>query len=708
MKRLLLLIVGSATLAIGWSHFRQNPTDTQPNDGTNWSEYLGGPDRNHYSTLTQINPQNVNKLQVAWTYATPDSGQIQANPIIVDGILYGVTPTVKVFALDAATGKEIWRTGDSLKAWYSTCRGVTYWESGDDKRILYTVGPMLCALDAKTGKPIPSFGDNGRADLHQGLGESAKDKFVISNTPGTLFEDLLIMPSRVSEDVGGAPGHIRAFNVRTGKLAWVFKTIPHPGEIGYDTWPKNAYKNPDIGAANNWSGMAVDRKRGILYVPTGSPSYDFYGGNRTGQNLFANCLLALDARTGKRLWHFQAIHHDIWDRDFPAPPNLITVTQNGKKIDAVAQVSKQGHVFVFDRVTGKPLFPIKEVPVPKSDIPGEVTWPTQPIPQKPAPFARQVMTEADINPYTTDKDSLLAIFRKVGKRPFEPISKRGSIMFPGTDGGAEWGGAAADPDGILYVNANDIPWLFTMIDTPKADALAHLSPGQRVYTKNCIACHGAERKGNARSGYPSLVDIGQRRDRAYVTQIITSGKGMMPGFTTLSADDKQALVSFLFNDEKQEVASSSGTTPKVKEPYLPYKIKGYVKFQDSKGYPAIKPPWGTLSAINLNTGEYAWKIPLGEDQYLKAKGIDNSGTENYGGPVVTAGGVLFIAATKDEKMRAFDKKTGKILWEANLPAAGFATPATYQVGGKQYVVIACGGAKLGAKRGNQYVAFALP
>ncbi|QIP15727.1 PQQ-binding-like beta-propeller repeat protein [Spirosoma aureum] len=707
MKRLLLPLGALAALAFGWSHFKPNLTDDKPNDNTNWSEYLGGPDRNHFSALSQITPDNVSKLKVAWTYAARDSGQIQTNPIIVDGVLYGVTPTVQVFALDAATGKEIWKAGDPLKTWYSTCRGVTYWQSGDEKRILYTVGPLLYALDARTGKIIPSFGENGHADLHEGLGEAAKDKFVISNTPGTLFGDLIVMPVRVAEEVGGAPGYIRAFNVRTGKLTWTFRTIPYPGEYGYNTWPKEAYRNPDIGAANNWSGMAVDRRRGILYVPTGSASYDFYGGNRLGQNLFANCLLALDAKTGKRLWHFQAVHHDVWDRDFPAPPNLITVTQNGRKIDAVAQVTKAGFVYVFDRVTGKPLFPIKEVPVPKSDIPGEMTWPTQPVPQKPAPFARQTMTEADINPHSGDRDSLLTVFRSVGKRFFEPISKRGSLMFPGTDGGAEWGGAAADPDGILYVNANDVPWIFKMIDAPKNDELAHLSPGQRVYSQNCISCHGPERKGNARSGYPSLIDIGQRRDRPYVTQIVSNGKGMMPGFTALSAEEKQALLAFLFGDEKQEVGSSAAML-KVKQPYLPYKITGYNKFQDSKGYPAIAPPWGTLNAINLNSGEYLWKIPLGEDKDLKAKGIRNSGTENYGGPVITASGLLFIAATKDEKFRAFDKKTGKLLWETDLPAAGFATPATYQVAGKQFVVIACGGAKLGAKKGNQYVAFALP
>lgn len=721
MKRFLLSIGALAALLFGWSRFTQNKTDDKPNDYTNWGEYLGGPDRSHYSALTQITPENVSRLNVAWTYAAADSGQIQTNPIIVDGVLYGVTPTVQAFALDAATGKEIWKFGDPLKVWHSTSRGVTYWQSGEEKRILYTVGPRLYALNASDGEPISSFGENGSVDLHEGLGEQASDKFIISNTPGTLFEDLIIMPIRVSEGPDAAPGYIRAFNVRTGKLAWTFRTIPNPGDYGYDTWPKEAYKNFDVGAANNWAGMAVDRPRGIVYVPTGSASYDFYGGNRAGQNLFANCLLALDARTGKRLWHFQAVHHDVWDRDFPAPPNLLTVTQNGpdgrpRKIDAVAQITKQGYVFVFDRMTGKPLFPINETPVPKSDIPGEVAWPTQPIPQKPAPFARQQMTEADINPYSTDRDSLRTLLRKVGKRPFEPISKRGSLLFPGCDGGGEWGGAAADPDGVLYVNANDVPWIFTMVEAPKQDELAHLSPGQRLYTQNCLTCHGPELKGNARSGYPSLVNINQRRDRPYVTEIISHGKGMMPGFTALSAEDRQALVSFLFGDEKQEVSgndpykvANAKTVPKpAKEPYLPYKVTGYNKFQDSRGLPAVAPPWGTLNAINLNTGEYLWKIPLGNEPMLTGKTAASTGTENYGGPVVTASGLLFIAATKDEKFRAFDKKTGKLLWETQLPAAGYATPATYQVGGKQYVVIACGGAKLGSRKGNQYVAFALP
>lgn len=332
MKRLLFVLSAVSLLAVGWSQFGQNRTDTTPNDYTNWSEYLGGPDRSHYSALTQITPENVTKLRVAWTYTMPDSGQIQTNPIIVDGVLYGVTPGAQAFALDASTGKEIWKFGNSGDTRLSTCRGVTYWQDEQDKssaRILFTFGSLLYALDAKTGKSLPDFGQDGHVDLHEGLGEKAKDKYVISNTPGTIFEDLIIMPVRLSEGADAAPGHVRAFNVRTGKMVWTFHTIPQPGEYGYDTWPKEVYKNTNVGGANNWSGMSVDRPRGILYVPTGSAAFDFYGGNRTGQNLFANCLLALDARTGKRLWHFQAVHHDIWDRDFPAPPNLLTLTHNG-------------------------------------------------------------------------------------------------------------------------------------------------------------------------------------------------------------------------------------------------------------------------------------------------------------------------------------------------------------------------------------------
>lgn len=716
MKRILLPVLFLSVVLL--TAFQLTYKERKTELSTEWPEYLGGPDRNHYSTLDQINTSNVNQLKIAWEYHSRDSGQVQCNPIIVDGTLYAVTASNQLVSLDAATGQEKWRYVEPGTKTFNTNRGVTYWKSNraDDTepaRILYAYGSSLYAINAQTGQPITSFGENGRVSLKAGLGESAKDKFVISNTPGTLFEDLLFMPLRVSEGADGAPGSIQAFNVRTGKLAWVFHTIPHPGEFGYDTWPKETYKNTEVGAANNWAGMAIDRKRGILYVPTGSAGFDFYGGNRKGQNLFANCLLALDARTGKRIWHYQLVHHDVWDRDLPAPPNLITLRMKDrsgatKTIDAVAQVTKSAHVFIFDRVTGKPLFPIREVPVPKSPLPDEATWPTQPVPTLPAPFARQTIAETELSPYATNRDSLIAQYRRARKGSYQPLSKTPTLLLPGADGGPEWGGAAVDPEGIMYVNANEMAWMFSLSDNPKVDELAHLSPGNRLYTTYCIACHGTDRTGNPSSGYPSLVNIGQRRDREYVSKLITSGKGMMPGFAGITAEQKQALLAFLFNDEKVEtVATSSGSKPK-QGPYVPYRFNGYTKFLDSKGYPAIKPPWGTLTAINLNTGQQVWQKTLGEFPELTQQGILPTGTENYGGPVITKGGLLFIAATKDGMFRAYDKKTGQLLWQTQLPAAGFATPSTYEVNGKQYIVVACGGTKLGTNKGDSYVAFALP
>lgn len=674
------------------------------NNPNNWSSYLGGDDRNHYSSLTQITPENVGQLAIAWTYSTPDSGQIQTNPLIIDGVLYGVTPAVQAFALDAATGEQLWLFGDTLRHWASTSRGLAYWEEGADRRILYTVGPNLWALDAHTGQPILDFGDGGKVDLHTGLPESAQNKFIISNTPGTIFEDLIIMPLRVSEDVDAAPGDIRAFNVKTGKLEWTFHTVPYPGEFGYETFPPDAYQNKQTGAANNWAGMAVDKERGILYVPTGSAAYDFYGGNRAGQNLFSDCLIALDARTGERIWHFQTTHHDIWDRDLPAPPNLMTITQNGVQRDVVVQVTKQGYVFVFDRETGEPIFPIKEMPVPISNLEGEKTWATQPIPTKPAPFARQSNTlrEQHISPYAENRAELIAEFSQYDTAVYAPGSLTGAVLLPGYDGGAEWGGAAADPEGILYVNANEMAWIHRMKANPKQAEMADLSMGAKLHQSYCTSCHRADQA--ALSNIPSLIDIDKRRDKAFVSNIISNGKGMMPGFPMLSATERQAIVAYLYGDEKQEVAATS-TKQKV---WLPYKSTGYNKFLDSNGLPAIAPPWGTLSAIDLNTGDYLWKISLGHEPQLLAKGIKNTGVENYGGPIITASGLLFIAATKDGYFRAFDKKTGQLLWEQALPFAAFATPSTYQVDGKQYIALACGGTKLGTAKGNQYIAFALP
>ncbi|RXK52145.1 pyrroloquinoline quinone-dependent dehydrogenase [Aquirufa rosea] len=671
-----------------------------------WPSYLGGNNRNHYSTLKQINLQNVHQLQVAWTYASGDSGQIQANPIIINGILYSVNASVQAFALDASTGKEIWRFGDPLKNWASTSRGVSYWSDGHESRILFTAGPNLWALDAKTGKPISSFGQGGKIDLHEGLPENAKNKFLVSNTPGTIYKDLIIMPLRLSEGEDAAPGDIRAFNVKTGKLAWTFHTIPYPGEYGYSTFPKDAYQNTYVGAANNWAGMALDESKGIVYVPTGSAGYDFWGGNRPGSNLFANCLLALDATTGKRIWHFQTTHHDLWDRDLPAPPNLIRVKHQGKYIDAVAQITKQGFVFLFDRSNGKPLFPIVERKVPVNGLPGEKAWFSQPYPLKPAPYARQSdeISPKDVNPYAENKAELSQQLKALKRAWYAPPSEKGTLILPGFDGGGEWGGAAADPKaGIIYINSNEMAWIQKMEN--QANKQKHkISLAKSLYQNNCQSCHGANLKGNIQSGYPTLVDIFQRKDKAFVKQIIQQGKGMMPGFTQLKATEIDALLSFLGHEDKQEITTNIKSTASK----IPYRMTGYNKFLDKQGKAGISPPWGTLNAIDLNTGEYLWKIPLGEDIDLAKKGIKNTGIENYGGPLLTENGLLFIAATKDAKFRAYESKTGKLVWETTLPAAGFATPSTYMVKGKQFIVIACGGTKLGTPKNNQYVAFALP
>lgn len=665
-----------------------------------WAEYLGGADRNHYSYLTQINPANVDQLKVAWEYSLPDSGQMQVNPLIIKGVLYGVSSTVQAFALDAATGREIWRFGDPLKNWASTSRGVSYWTNGQDKRILYTVGPHLWALDAETGRPISSFGNQGKIDLHVGLPPIAANKFIISNTPGTIYNNLIIMPVRLSEGADAAPGDIRAFDVVSGKLVWSFHTIPYPGEYGYTTWPKDAHLNTHTGAANNWSGMAVDNDRGILYVPTGSAGYDFYGGNRKGTNLFANCLIALEAKSGKRLWHFQTTHHDLWDRDLPAPPNLVMVTHRGKKIAAVAQITKQGFVFLFDRVSGKPLFPIVEKKVNGSKINGEKAWLTQPYPLIPRPYARlsSEIQNNDINPYAENKDELIQTLTSLNKGWHDAPSEKGNLILPGFDGGGEWGGAAADPDGILYINSNEMGWIQKMVSTKVKSS----NPGEKSYQTNCQSCHGANKKGNPLSGYPSLVDISTRRSKPYLQQIINNGKGMMPGFSQLSKEDRENILSYILNELPKEVVSSKS------QGYIsPYQMTGYNKFLDSKGLPALSPPWGTLNAIDLNTGKYLWKIPFGDEPSLAEKGITGTGAENYGGPIVTASGLLIIGAAKDGKMRIYASKSGKLLRTINLPAAAFATPATYSVKGKQYIVIACGGTKLGTPKGNKYVAFSL-
>ncbi|WP_247234721.1 PQQ-binding-like beta-propeller repeat protein [Telluribacter sp. SYSU D00476] len=675
-----------------------------------WAEYNGGPDRNHYSPLTQIDTGNVSQLKVAWEYASGgadtvrNTTQLQCNPIVINGVLYGVSAGSQAFALEAATGRELWKTNLTDDTFSMTSRGVTHWTDGKASRIFFGYGSYLYALDARTGKPIATFGNGGKINLRDGLERPGADDYVISNTPGVIYKDLIIMGTRVNESAAALPGDIRAYNVRTGRVVWAFRTVPRPGEYGYDTWPKDGYKN--VGAANNWMGMAIDRKRGIVYAPTGSAAFDFYGGNRPGSNLFANCLLALDAGTGKRLWHFQTVHHDIWDRDIPAPPNLFTVVHGGKKIDAVSVLSKQGFLFVFDRVTGKPLFPIEERAFPASDIPGEQAWPTQPIPLKPAPFTRQSFTEKDLSPYITgnEREEIVAEIRKAKTgQPFIPLGWERTIFFPGTDGGPQWGGAAVDENSILYVPAKENPVYSAIKDAPKQQGTTASVTGKKLYEANCGACHGATREGSHDGTYPSLLNLSVRSNEPAVHQLLAKGRGMMPAFTQLKEAERKAIVDFLFGKE-----SAVATEDRPARTTVPYSHTGYNRWYDSKGYPISQPPWGTLTAINMHTGDHLWQVPLGEYPELTAQGVPPTGTDNYGGAVVTRGGLLFIAASRDEQIRAIDRRTGKTLWQAPLPAAGYATPSTYSVNGKQYVVIACGGGKLKTRSGDKYVAFALP
>lgn len=683
-------------------------------DDVDWAYYLGDKASTQYADLDQINVENVNQLQVAWIYRSGDArsddrSQIQCNPLVVDGILYGSSPQIKVFALNAATGEELWRFDPFAAGGENTSlgvnRGLVFWQDGDDQRILFTAGPHLYALNARTGVPIDTFGEDGSVSLHTGLGELSEGRFVLSNTPGVVFEDLLVLGTRVSEDVGAAPGSIRAFNVRTGELAWTFHTIPHPGEYGYETWPPDAYER--IGGANSWTGMSVDPDRGVVYIPTGSAAFDFWGGNRKGANLFANTILALDARTGKRIWHYQVVHHDLWDRDLPAPPNLVTIERDGRRIDALAQITKSGHVFVLDRDLGQPLFPIVERPYPTSDLIGEETWPTQPLPLAPPPFSRQLLREEDLTDISPEANAYVReIFQGLrSEGQFTPPSREGTIIFPGFDGGGEWGGAAYDSTtGLLYINGNEMPWILTMVETGARGTQAMTSVGEQLYVRHCIACHGTDRLGNAAAGYPAIADVSERLDTTFVHSLLLTGKGVMPAFAQLSEAERDAIVDFLFGIEPDP----DDDPMKIADPDVPYAHTGYNRFFDQNGYPAVKPPWGTLNAIDLNEGEIVWTVPLGEFPELTARGIPKTGTENYGGPVVTSGGLIFIGASKDEHFRVFDSRTGEELWKYKLPAGGYATPATYTVEGKQYVVIAAGGGKMGTKSGDAYVAFSLP
>lgn len=695
--------------------------------GTNadkdWPVYGGNNEGSRYSTLSQIDTSNVKDLKVAWMYNAADldssrrARQIECQPIVVDGILYGTSPEIQLFALKAATGEQLWIFNPKAKAqgYNSGNRGVSYWQSGDDKRILFVAGFNLFSIDATTGQPDKNFGVDGKVDLHVGLENDRYDiqDFAVGATsPGVVYKDILVLGSTVSEQGDALPGHIRGFNIRTGKLVWVFHTIPQPGEVGYDTWPKDAYKK--FGGANNWGGMALDEERGIVYLGTGSPSVDFYGGDRAGANLFSDCILALDAETGDLKWYYQAVHHDLWDYDFPCPPNLVTVKHNGKMVDAVVQAGKDGTIYVLDRDNGTSLFPVEERPVPTDGLPGEHPYPTQKFPLKPAPSSRQFLTEADLpdsslfpESYEFSKKWFLQARHN---KKFIPQSLDG-IIYIGISGGSEWGGNAVDPDGILYLNSSESPWEVSMVpkNTKKMSRPAaagnreNILLGKSLFQNKCFACHGQ-----------ALVNIGKRLSADNIKSILETGRGRMPSFQNMiSKSDRDAIVSFLMSNDNQIMDEHSNRSSMAKGdkdfPYYPPYNRGRSgEFNDANGYPAIKPPWGTLNAIDLNTGDYVWRVPLGEYDELTKKGIPVTGTKNTGGLLVTDGGLIFISGTEDEKFRAFDKKTGKVVWEYQLPAGAWATPITYQIDGKQYIAIAAGGVRGRHKPGGYYIAFALP
>jgi quinoprotein glucose dehydrogenase len=690
--------------------FTQAPAPETTN--VDWAVYRGDPKGNQYAPLAQIHAANVHRLVPAWEYHTGDASQrstMHANPIVVNGVMYISTPSLKAVALDASTGREIWsfdpsKYNEGHAVIRLRNRGVAYWKGAGGERIFDFVKDRVYALDAKTGRLIPSFGTGGHIDLRENLGVDPSKVGLEMTSPGAIYRNLLILGSRVNESYDASPGHIRAYDAATGQLVWIFHTIPRTGERGHETW--KWVDGETYGGANAWGGITVDEQRGWVFAATGSATDDFYGGFRKGSNLFANSVLALDAATGELKWHYQTVHHDIWDYDNPAAPILVTLTTGTTSKDAVVQLTKMGFTFVLDRDTGQPLFPVQEVPVPQSTMPGEETWPTQPVPLRPPPLIRQSLTEADVtNISPSAREYALKEFRKYKSGSiYTPPSLQGTLTLPGHLGGSEWHGASFDPSlNVLYVNVNEAPTinrLRAVHDSPADAAQSPAQLGRQIYERTCVACHGAERQG-APPQTPSLVDL--KTSLQDIEAVILQGRNSMPAFGYFRPRETSALVAYLTS--APGTVKSSATTGSPDR----YTIEGYTVFSDPDGVPAISPPWGTLNAIDLVKGEILWKVPLGEYPQLVAKGIRNTGSMNFGGAVATAGGLVFVAATADEKIRAFEQHSGRVLWEHQLPAAGYATPSVYMSGGRQYVVIAAGGGGKNATRsGDSIIAFALP
>jgi quinoprotein glucose dehydrogenase len=676
------------------------------NDRDAWTMYKADDASSSYAPLEQIDTANISRLEIAWTFHPDDAidgarmGGSQCNPIVIDDVMYVASSQRTIFALNASTGEKIWAYDPyNGKRGGGSFRGVTYWEDGKDRRILFTAADNLFALDALTGKPIMQFGDSGKVSMNIGMRDDAAQISIKPTSPGIIYDNLFIIGNEVSELYGAQPGYIRAYDVVTGKLEWTFHTIPLPGEFGYETWPAEAYKY--AGGANSWGGMSVDKDRGLVFLSTGSPSYDFYGADRKGINLFGNCIIALEAKTGKRRWHYQTVHHDLWDYDLPAPPNLVTLTKDGKKIDAVAQTSKTGFLYVLDRETGEPVFPIEERKVPQTDVPGEESWPTQPFVLKPAPYARQSITADDLSNFSQEaNDSMKRFFQSLRYDGlFTPPSVKGTLNVPGTIGGAEWGGAAYDPEtSVIYLKSNEAPEVSRLTKIDNA-ANAPAATGKTIYTTYCASCHKENREGEEPL-YPSLRGLSKKMNEQQALQKIRTGGGKMPPFAAVIKGNEKQLIDFLFDKRTQkdfdlaEIESNikANTAKKVSSDssliYL--NTVAYALLKDPDGKPFVKAPWATLNAINLNTGEYEWRVPAGNIEEWQEKEAPRTGATGSPGPIVTKGGLIFLGGGRNRKFEAYDKRDGNLLWEITLPGIASSTPSTYMSKGKQFIAVSVG------------------